>query len=264
MAECITTLRRRVAALEQSFSGHRDGAAEGPVPLGVQAIDDALCGGLKRGVLHEAVSERAADAPALAGVALGVLQRLIARQTQSAVWIRQLAIETGALYPHGLVLLGFDPGRLIVVRARTVIDALSAGLDAVRCASLGVVVLETWGNPKPLDLTATRRLALAAERSGVTPILLRAGAESEPSAAYTRWQVASAPSRPLPANAPGQPTFDLTLLRNRAGAFGQRWRVEWNHEARQFQSVPPLSRGVVSIPVRRPAQTPTQPVARAG
>ncbi|MEO1198283.1 MAG: hypothetical protein AAFX39_03465 [Pseudomonadota bacterium] len=254
-----------MAALEQSFARHCE-AAEEHVAFGIQEIDHILHGGLKCGALHEAISERAAGAPALAGIALGVLQRLKTQQDRSAVWIRQRAIETetGALYPHGIIPLGFDPGDLIVVRAQSVTDALSAGLDAVRCASLSAVVLETWGTPKALDLTATRRLALAAERSGVTPILLRVGADPQPSVAHTRWQVVSAPSRPLPANAPGRPAFDLTLLRNRAGAFGQHWRVEWDHETRQFQSIPPLSRGVVSVPVRRPAQPPATPLAQTG
>ena len=59
---------------------------------------------------------------------------------------------------------------------------------------LDFVELEIHGAPKCLDLVASRRLAFAAGESGATPILLRNGAENEPSAALTRWQAASAPS----------------------------------------------------------------------
>ena len=45
-------------------------------------------------------------------------------------------------------------------------------------------------------LTATRRLMLSAETSGVTVLSVRIGAEPAPSAAATRWGVAAAPSTP--------------------------------------------------------------------
>src|SRR3546814_11674827 len=83
-----------------------------------------------------------------------------------------------------------------------------------------------------LDLTASRRLALAAEKSGTTLLLLRTGADPVPSAAQTRWSVASAPSRAFAANAPGTPTFDITLLRQRSGPSGTSWRLEWNRYQR--------------------------------
>src|SRR3546814_20413203 len=57
---------------------------------------------------------------------------------------------------------------------------------------------------------------------------------STPSAAHTRWQVAAAPSQPLEANAPGIPALDLTLLRQRGGAGGPHWCVEWERDARGF------------------------------
>ena len=43
-------------------------------------------------------------------------------------------------------------------------------------------------------MVASRKLNFAAAESGVTPILLREGADAFPSAAQTRWHVTSAPS----------------------------------------------------------------------
>ena len=60
---------------------------------------------------------------------------------------------------------------------------------------MGALLLEIAGMPKCLDLVASRRLAFAAGESGVTLLLLREGAEAEPSAALTRWQVQALPSR---------------------------------------------------------------------
>src|SRR5690606_5402237 len=77
---------------------------------------------------------------------------------------------------------------------------------------------------------------LAAEQSGVTPLLLRLGtAQARSSAAQTRWQVASASSSPLEADAPGQPALRLSLLRQRGGAAGFDWTVEWNRDADCFR-----------------------------
>src|SRR3546814_6499863 len=69
------------------------------------------------------------------------------------------------------VILGLAPDDVSLLRCAA---------DAARCAGLGVVVAECWGHPRVLDLTATRRLTLAAEKSGVTFLLLRMDAEPMP------------------------------------------------------------------------------------
>jgi protein ImuA len=229
---------------------------------GAPAVDDALGGGLMRGSLHEVVSA-GADAPAAAGFVAGLMLRA-APGGRSMVWIRQsfAETETGGLYAPGLAELGLDPDALILVGARDAVAALRAGVEAVRCPALGAVVIETWGAPKVLDLTATRRLALITERSGVTAFLLRVGA-SGPSAALTRWSIAAGPSPALAAGAPGQPTLDIALLRHRAGIAGTRWRVEWDRDRRLFRESAPLSGAVVPVPARRPA-APFQRLARTG
>ena len=229
---------------------------------GAAAVDAALGGGLMRGGLHEVLAA-GADAPAAAGFTAGLMLRA-AQAGRAMVWIRPSFAETeiGGIYAPGLAEMGLDPDALILVGAHDALAALRAGVEAARCPALGAVVIETWGAPKALDLTATRRLELAAERSGVTVFLLRVGA-SGPSAALTRWAIAAGPSPALAAGSPGQPTLDIALLRHRAGIAGTRWRVEWDRDRRLFRELAPLSGAVVPVPARRPA-VPLQRLARTG
>jgi protein ImuA len=74
-------------------------------------------------------------------------------------------------------------------------------------------------------MVAGRRLQLAAERSGITALLLRrwrtgvaAAAERErPSVAVTRWRVAALPSLPGIEPGIGTPRWRVELLRCRGG-----------------------------------------------
>ncbi len=243
--------------------------ATGPVNVrerftcGAPAVDNMLGGGLAHGGLHE-VFALGPDAAAAAGFVAGLVL-CAAPAGRSMVWVRQsfAEAEAGGLYAPGLAELGLDPDAFILVGARDAVSVLRAGVEAVRCPALGAVVIEPWGVPRALDLTATRRLALAAARSGVTTFLLRSGGEPRPSAALTRWSVAAGPSLALAANSPGYPTFDIALLRHRAGIAGARWRVEWDRDRRLFRESAPIPGAVVSVPAGRPAEG-IRRLARAG
>ena len=193
------------------------------------------------------------DAAAAIGFGLGVALR--AGRGHPLAWIRQdfIGAEIGGLHGAGLTAFGADPDRLILVRAGDQAGGLRATLEALRCPALGGVLVEFWGASRLLDLTATRRLALAANRSGVTLVMVRLGASPVPSAATTRWSVAAAASDPLESNAPGRPAFAITLLRHRAGIPGRTWHVEWDCDRASFADPAPLPRPVVSVPARREA-----------
>jgi protein ImuA len=98
------------------------------------------------------------------------------------------------------------------------------------------VIGELWGDPKALDFTATRRLAVASERSGTPCWLIRLGGSANLSGARMRWRIGSAPSlaNPLDVRAPGLPAWDAELFRARGMPPG-----EWNlaHEAGAFHLV---------------------------
>ena len=81
-----------------------------------------------------------------------------------------------------------------------------------------------WSVVAGLSMTASRRLQLAAEGSGVMGIAIRhwrrhpeAAAFGQPSAAVTRWRVSAVPSTPLPVPGIGRPRWWLELIRCRGG-----------------------------------------------
>jgi protein ImuA len=173
------------------------------------------------------------------GFAVMLAQRLMQEGPQTMLWLREEAVQRRAgLNGAGLADLGLDPARLILGVLPDAKALLRASVDALRCrGALGVVLLELTGNPALLDLTASRRMALAAEASGVTLLLLRTDrASPAPSAARTRWAVGPAPSHHLEADAPGYPMFAVTLLRQRGGPADFDWTLEWDRDAGLFRS----------------------------
>jgi protein ImuA len=245
----LEALRRHVSHLERGSSP----PAAGTFSTGSRAIDAALDGGLLRGALHEVFARQILDEASAASFAITLALR--AAGTRPILWVRQdfVGLEMGEVYAPGLAELGLSPDRLILVRARDGPGVLRAGEEAARCPPLGAVLIEPWGNPKSLDLVASRRLALAAARSGVPVFLVRAGGSPAPSAAATRWSIAAAPSVALEADAPGRPAFDVSLMRDRAGSAGRNWIVEWDRDNRSFRDLgtgrdrQALSGGVVPV-----------------
>ncbi|WP_420146444.1 ImuA family protein [Sphingobium sp.] len=128
----------------------------------------------------------------------------------------------------GLASCGVDPARLTIVDAKSEVDMLRAGLEAARCPGVAMIMFESDGRFADYDLTASRRLVLAAEASGAIIFMLRGGAEQRSSGAQTRWMIRSVPSAPLEANAPGLPMIEAELLRCRNGPAGGRWRLSWD------------------------------------
>ena len=249
--DTLAMLRRDLASIaesERSPEGER-------IATGHEALDSALGGGLMRGRVHELFAASHGDGPSAAGFA--AMLALRAARGKSILWLRTDDAERrgGRIHGPGLVELGGDPDLLVLGRAADAKALLKGAADAARCAGLSAVMVECWGKCPLLDLTASRRLALAAEQSGVTLYLLRLESEPVPSAADTRWAVSSAPSGALEANAPGAPRFEIELLRRRAGPSGMRWRLEWDRDQIAFRD-PALSGAVVPLPARRPVSAP--------
>jgi protein ImuA len=219
---------------------------------GVTAVDAVLGGGLARGQLHEIYAATPADATAAAGFT-AALAIGMDTPTRPVLWLRShhAARTAGVVQGEGWAALGGDPGRCLFGLPGDPLNLLRAACDGLRCGGLAAVILESHGRMAGLDLTASRRFTLAAEMSGTAMLLLRIDAEVTPSAARTRWQVAAAPSRAFPGNAPGMPSFDIELLRQKSGPSGMRWRLEWDCDQRRFRDAA-LSGAVVPVPSRRP------------
>jgi len=141
------------------------------------------------------------------------------------------------LFAPALDAVGLNPARVIYAEAgkpKTVLLTMEEGL---RHAGLASVVGELSGR---LTLTASRRLQLAAEQSGVTCFALRRSRGhddallAEPTAAMTRWRVAALPSPPPLAHSPktpglARPRWRLELVRCRGGEPAS-WIVEACHD----------------------------------
>ena len=220
----LLVLRERVRRIERPAA-----TVHGVLPFGVAAIDRALPGGgLARGALHEilGVSGDEEDGALAAAFAAGVVGRLAVAQDGMVLW----CLPRPDLYGPGLASHGLDPGRLVLVRTPRDSEILWAMEEGLRAPGIAAVV----GEVGALAAVASRRLQLAAERSGITAFLLRrwrdggqaARERALPNAAVTRWRIAALPSRP-PRGDPGvgRPRWRVELLRCRGGE-PACWEVE--------------------------------------
>lgn len=205
----IQQLRDTLSALESP--GFRRRPA---LPFGVEALDSRLAnGGLRLDALHEVapagidLAEDCAASLFMTGIA--------ARAWGPVLWV----VQRRDLFAPGLSQAGLDPKRLIYAEARDDAELLAVMEEGLRHRGLGAVI----GEVRKADMTATRRLQLAAEGGRTIALLMkrhaRAGGDplSAPSAAVTRWRVGCAPSTPLPVEGVGRHRWRLTLVRQKGG-----------------------------------------------
>ena len=249
----LPDLRERIRRIERPAA-----TAHGVVPFGITEIDRALPGGgLARGALHEilGIGGDEEDGALAAAFTAGIIGRLVSPISLSPLkggegnQVRRLSLfapgggegrgEVGAtgptgdglvlwclprpdLYGLGIAAHGLDPGRAVLVSAPRDGEILWAMEEGLRAPGIAAVV----GEVGTLPAVASRRLQLAAERSGTTAFLLRRWREGGqaareralPNAATTRWRIAAMPSIPS-RNEPGvgRPRWRVELLRCRGG-----------------------------------------------
>jgi protein ImuA len=147
-----------------------------------------------------------------------------ARHTGALIWI------VPAHIPELPMLRGLpqDVGaRLHVLRPVSETDLLWCIEETLRAAPVGLVIAEP---SKPLELTAGRRLQLAAEAGGTTGLMLiRQNAGSN--ATETRWAC-----EPLASPAADSTLLHWSLIKNKKGTTG-RWTVSWNGVSAAFHMV---------------------------
>jgi protein ImuA len=220
----LPELRERIRRIERPTA-----AVHGVLPFGIAAIDRVLPGGgLAGGALHEilGVGGDEEDGALAAAFAAGILGRLAATGNGMVLW----CLPRPDLYGPGLAAHGLDPARIVLVRALRDAEILWAMEEGLRAPGIAAVV----GEVGTLAAVASRRLQLAAERSGITAFLLRRwrdGGQAArervlPNAAITRWRIAAVPSQP-PRGEPGvgRSRWRVELLRCRGGEPAS-WEVE--------------------------------------
>lgn len=206
-SETLARLRDQIARI-----GHADTSrAVRSIPFGIPALDRAAA--MLLGCLHE-VAGAGPDTEHGAAAAL-FLAGLLARLDGPVLWVQ----ERPDLFAPGLANVGLHPARLIFVEAGK--DVLAAMEEGLAHPGLAAVVGEFSAR---LSLVASRRLQLAAEKSGVMAALLRRSRVfndpelAAPSAAVTRWRIAALPSAPPLPHAPSVPGLGRAL-----------WRLELTH-----------------------------------
>lgn len=206
----IADLRERISALEGGSS--RKG---GYLPFGVPEMDAVLPGGgLSFGSIHEFAGggSGTVDGAAAALFAAGIA----ARTTGHVVW----CLTRPDLFFPALAQAGLHHDRVVFVEADKEEDVLASMEEALSYGGLGAVV----GELVRLPMVASRRLQLAAEKTGTMGIVVRrwrrqteANDFGQPTASTTRWRVSVLPSEELPVPGVGQARWFLELMRSRAG-----------------------------------------------
>ncbi len=230
-SERLFFLRRRIAALEAQggarLSASPPAAQDGPL--------GALRAALAAGGLAEVVPTRPRDCAAAAGFAFAFASPAARR---GLVWIVEdmAAREIGLPYGRGLAAAGLDPRRLALVRTRRGRETLWAMEEALK-AGAGAVLAESWIAPAAYDLTASRRLLLAARRGGGLGLLLPLRAAGEAarlaSAADARFEAGALPHPAPPARntlalpTPGPLAWRLRLVKARARLLAGRDSFGW-------------------------------------
>lgn len=244
----LEALRTHIQALEGLAR-----PAEAVLPLGVEAIDEVLpWGGLPLACLHhvvggdETLGRQGFASPASKFAAVLAAQL---KDQGTVLWCVPRYKAADSLYGPALAMLGLDEDALVMARAKDETEALWAMEEGLGCSDVAVVI---GSLSKPLNLTAERRLQLAAERGRTTGFLVQPGpATASASAAVTRWRVKAQPSEPAPWQGLGRSRWTLTLDRCRQGNT-HSWTVEWCDETRDFRMASSLCYGSLdpSAPAR--------------
>lgn len=240
----LAALRRDFALLKAS--------ALSPPPARRISYDDApamACIGEKliHSALHEIAAARESEMAAAMAFTFVFAARCAPRRAMLWIADDMMRTESGALYGPGLSELGLAMERLVAIGATRSGDVLWTMEEALRCRGVGVVIGEIRSDDRGIDLLATRRLSLAAARSGGLAFLVRTAPGAEPSAATTRWIVGTVPSLPV-RHGVGPPRMTVRLVRNRHGCPGS-WILEWDRAKRCF-AVAPENRERMAEPAR--------------
>ncbi len=129
---------------------------------------------LEQAGLHEIKPASYRDTPAALGFALAVIAKGVTKRGRRdlLLWCltQDAAREWGHPYGPGLMALGLDPARLLIVEARTMRDAAWALEEGLKSLTL----IAALGQAEIMAELAARRLGLAAQAS-CTPCLLLSG-----------------------------------------------------------------------------------------
>jgi len=204
----ISDLRERISTMEGVSA-----KIAGCLAFGVPEIDIILPGGgLAYGALHEFAG---GGAGTINGAAAALCAAGIAARTKGPiVW----CLTRPDLFFPALTQVGLHPDRVIFVESDKDEDVLVNMEEGLSFGSLVV------GELVRLPMVSSRRLQLAAERTGTMALAVRrwrrqteANDFGQPTASTTRWRVSVMPSENMPVPGVGRAQWFLELMRVKAG-----------------------------------------------
>ncbi|HUV32560.1 MAG TPA: hypothetical protein VMW31_03230 [Devosiaceae bacterium] len=171
---------------------------------------------IRSGRMHEVTGAgRRAFAAVLAG-----------RLSGPVLWVQESRLAD-TLCPQGLQPF-FDPMRLVLARPIGSLAVLQVTEEALRSGAAPLVIAEL---AEAADLTASRRLQLAAGTGGSRGLCLLPEARTRPNAAETRWLCTPVPG---PGGGPGRGRQLWELVKNKRGCLGV-WEITWDQQTAAFQ-----------------------------
>ena len=188
------------------------------MPFELEALDSRLAGhGLRAGALHEFAARTCSlvdDAAATLFLA-GIAAREARHIGGPVLWVSCRS----DLYAPGLAQAGLSSADVIHAQPRDDDSLLAVVEDAVRDGTPSAVVAEVG----KISMVASRRLQLVAADADLPVLLLRRHRRrdqdplAEPSAAWTRWRIASEPSARLGVAGVGRARWAVEMKRQRGG-----------------------------------------------
>ncbi|MEO5891900.1 MAG: Error-prone repair protein ImuA [Ferruginibacter sp.] len=215
-ADIINQLRKEIFPLQ----GLKYIPAPSSISTGLGPIEKAFPNGcFPTGAIHEFLSGEPSGAAATGGFVAGLLAPLM-QCNGASVWIS----SSRKIFPTALKFFGLAPDRIIFVDVENEKDALWAMEEALKCNGLAAVV----GEMQEMSFTASRRLQLVVEQSGVTGFILRHQPRNiNTTACVSRWKISSLASV-MEDDLPGVgfPRWKVELVKIRNGKTGM-WQVEY-------------------------------------
>ncbi len=194
---------------------------------------------MSREGLSEAFVQTATDAGAI-----GFVLSLLPKAAGPVLWVQDRLSDKEAGRPY---LPGILPRTSVIgVTVGRPADVLWTMEEGLRCCGLSAVIGEIWGDPSALSFTATKRLAMRSEATGVCCWLIRRAASPGLSAARERWRVAALPSTSHPEDpqAPGAPRWQAELFKSRSRAPGI-WVLTYDRAADRVDLSAPVRDGTL-------------------
>jgi protein ImuA len=215
--DVLDDLRAKIAPIALHHTHHS------VIPFGIADLDACLpAGGLERGALHEFAGGGLGAVHGAASVLF--IAGILARLEGSVLW----CLRARDLFAPALAAVGLHPNRVIYAEAGDEKSVLLCVEEGLRQGGLAGVA----GEVSKLSMTASRRLQLAAEKSGVPAFVIRrarkaadAAEFAQPTAAVTRWRITAMPSSPLHVAGVGRSRWFVELIRCRGGE-SAAWELE--------------------------------------